>query len=215
MLKRNTLNFLIDLASSLVVLGLIATGLLARYVLPPGSGSRRMLLGLGRHDWGDIHFWIACAGGALLLVHLALHWQWTCTTVLRLCRPTWSATGMQQHPWRRNLFGTFLVLVVIGSFWGIVAAARYGVRETEGGMDGREGRGRAVDARLSGSVEREDEFVRGSMTLAQAASTGGMTPEALRAELKLPDSVSPDERLGRLSREYGFSINRVREVVGQ
>ena len=42
-MRRNTVNFLVDLASALIIFGLIATGLLSRFVLPPGSGSRRLL----------------------------------------------------------------------------------------------------------------------------------------------------------------------------
>ena len=37
-MKRNTLNFLIDLVSAIVLLGITATGLIVRFVLPPGSG---------------------------------------------------------------------------------------------------------------------------------------------------------------------------------
>ena len=59
------------------------------WVLPPGSGgrpgghpARKELLDLSRHDWGQIHFWIAAAMVALIVVHLALHWGWikTCSS---------------------------------------------------------------------------------------------------------------------------------------
>ena len=40
-MKRNTLNFVIDAASALTMAGMIATGLVIRFVLPPGSGSGR------------------------------------------------------------------------------------------------------------------------------------------------------------------------------
>ena len=82
-MKRNTLNFVIDAASALVMAGMIATGLVIRFVLPPGSGSRKEVWGLGRHDWGDVHFWLAAAVGAVIVLHVALHWQWVCVTTLR------------------------------------------------------------------------------------------------------------------------------------
>ena len=63
-MKRNTLNFVIDATSALVMVGMIATGLLLRFVLPPGSGSRRMLWIWGRHDWGDLRFRLAVGVGA-------------------------------------------------------------------------------------------------------------------------------------------------------
>lgn len=33
-------------------------------------------LGLGRHDWGDLHFYAAIFFLLLLILHLYLHWAW-------------------------------------------------------------------------------------------------------------------------------------------
>lgn len=79
-MRRSTLNFLIDVISFAVFLGMIATGLLIRFVLPPGSrgGKGLSLWDLDRHEWGDLHFWLAITLFGLLLVHLVLHWSWVC-----------------------------------------------------------------------------------------------------------------------------------------
>jgi hypothetical protein len=37
-MKRNSLNFVIDLAAFLNLLGLIFTGFIMEYILPPGTG---------------------------------------------------------------------------------------------------------------------------------------------------------------------------------
>ena len=42
---------------------LITTGVLMRYVLPPGSGRRAAIWGLDRHGWGDLHFWFCLPSG--------------------------------------------------------------------------------------------------------------------------------------------------------
>jgi len=212
-MKCNTLNFLVDAVSGLVVSGLIATGLLVRFVLPPGSGSRRLLWGLWRHDWGGIHFWLAFAGGVLLLVHVALHWQWVCATVLRLCRLSPATEQATQSRWRRNVAGVALVLALVGLFSAFVWAARRGVQDNDAVAGPGGGRGRALDAPSAMQAEGDDQFIRGSMTLAEAASAGAMPVEALRTKLGLPERVPAGERLGRLSREYGISMSRVREVV--
>ena len=71
-MRRNTLNFIVDLVSLLVMLGMIATGVVMRFLLPPGTGGRhgdgpvKSLCGLGRHDWGDVHFWLGVAIGVLM-----------------------------------------------------------------------------------------------------------------------------------------------------
>ena len=79
-MKRATLNLVIDFVSFAILASMIATGLLVRFVLPPGSrGGRGLSLwNLDRHEWGDIHFWLAVSLIGILLVHLALHWSWVC-----------------------------------------------------------------------------------------------------------------------------------------
>ena len=81
-MRRNTLNFIIDTVLFLAMLGLVTTGLLLKSVLPPGSGHRgQVLWNLGRHDCGDVHFWLAVTIFLLLVAHVALHWHWVCTVV--------------------------------------------------------------------------------------------------------------------------------------
>ena len=96
-MKRTTVNLIVDTISFLNLLLLAATGTIMRWVLPPGSGGGqghgssfrggrgsdeiKELLGLGRHDWGDVHFTLAVLFVFLILVHTILHWTWikTCT----------------------------------------------------------------------------------------------------------------------------------------
>ena len=74
------LNFVIDVLTLLVLLAMVGTGLVIRYLLPPGSGGhgagpRLELWGLGRHDWGDVHFWIAVATIVVTLIHIVIDWK--------------------------------------------------------------------------------------------------------------------------------------------
>jgi len=88
-MKKITWNFIVDCAGFVAMLGLVVTGYIIKYVLPPGSGGRgramhngqggehiKTLLSLGRHDWGDIHFYFAVAFAALIIVHIILHFDW-------------------------------------------------------------------------------------------------------------------------------------------
>jgi len=87
--RRSTVNFVVDSISFVDLLVLVFTGAIMKCVLPPGTGGRgqelhggqggehiKQLLGLGRHDWGDIHFWFAVGFIVLMVVHLVLHWGW-------------------------------------------------------------------------------------------------------------------------------------------
>jgi len=87
-MKRPALNLIVD---SLALAGFVllgATGLLMHFILPPGSGGgpgghrpALRIWGLSRHQWGEIHFWIAVGVLAVLSIHLILHWRWVVSTV--------------------------------------------------------------------------------------------------------------------------------------
>lgn len=81
-MKRNTLVLLIDVVAFVGFLFLTSTGILLRYMLPPGSGRWADVWGLTRHAWGDVHFWVSLAFFTVLSLHLFLHWR----TALALIR---------------------------------------------------------------------------------------------------------------------------------
>lgn len=70
-----TTNFAVDAISLINLVLLTTTGLLLHVTLPPGSG-RLTALGLTRHQWGDIHFYLAIAFFVIMALHLVLHWRW-------------------------------------------------------------------------------------------------------------------------------------------
>jgi hypothetical protein len=89
-MSQNTANFILDLVSFLNLLGLTFTGYIIKYVLPPGTGGTGSILNGGsgrgirvkelwsmtRHEWGDIHFYLAIVFVALMIIHIILHGKW-------------------------------------------------------------------------------------------------------------------------------------------
>jgi hypothetical protein len=89
-MKKNVINILVDALSFVVFLAMVSTGLILNFILPPGSGrverlmrgsGRReqtieLFMGLARHEWGTIHFYIAMTFLGFLIIHLYLHWTW-------------------------------------------------------------------------------------------------------------------------------------------
>jgi hypothetical protein len=130
-MKRGTLNFVVDSLTFLVMLALVTSGLLVRFVLPPGSGERRSLWTYTRHDWGDVHFWLAVALGALVLIHVALHWGWVCSVV-----QSWLPRARGAAPRSsggRNLAGAALLVAVAGLVGGLLWIAERNVVESGDG----------------------------------------------------------------------------------
>jgi hypothetical protein len=208
-----------------MMVAMISTGLVIRYLLPPGSGGRSggqglTLWNLGRHDWGDLHFWLALGLIVLLLLHVTLHWGWVYATTQRLVMPvrTNGSAGTLRH-WASGAVAFAVIAALIGGFMG---RASRDVRISDvhssadiGGprMSDASAEGATAPARQSeGSESHDDSGIRGSMTLREAAATMQISVDQLRAALRLPDTVGADERLGRLRRVYDFEMSDVRSA---
>lgn len=74
-MKKSKLITLIDIAAFISFIFVVSTGVLMRYVLPPRSGQYIEILGMSRHEWGDIHFYITFIFLVILSIHLILHWR--------------------------------------------------------------------------------------------------------------------------------------------
>ncbi len=82
-MERWKLNYIIEALMFLCLMAIAGLGFLMKYVMPPGRerwvkyGRNVDLswLGLDRHDWGQIHLYLAFLLLALLLLHIILHWS--------------------------------------------------------------------------------------------------------------------------------------------
>lgn len=121
-MKRVTINTYVDMALGLFMLGLILTGLLMAFVVPPGTGHSLQVWTLGRHQWGTVHLWLAGGLIAAVVLHLVLHWGWVVAATLRALRRSARITP----PRRRRIIGAVtsaaLVLLVAG-FLGLSTAS--------------------------------------------------------------------------------------------
>jgi hypothetical protein len=121
LLKRFFDNLLIDLIAAALMVGMVATGYILRFPLPPGSNKYLSLWGLTRHQWGEVHFWISLALFGVIFLHITLHWQWVVVSVRRKLSAAKAAPG---SAWFSGLM-TFLVL---GAILALFAwAAHHGV----------------------------------------------------------------------------------------
>jgi hypothetical protein len=234
-MTRPRLNFLIDAVAFVAFVFLTTTGVLSRYVLPPGSGRYATLWGLDRHGWGDIHFWVAVLLLGTLALHIVLHWRWVVTMV---------------RGQRSEASGIRVALGVVGllGLLGIAAVpllapvertgeprqsyrlsppaspahqSQQSPEATEAGhaaltQEGGEVPQAPQDERPEQHLESEApgvQSIRGSVTLHQVAESTGVPLEYLVTQLGLPRTVDPDERIGRLRKDYDISPDDVRRVV--
>lgn len=208
-MKRPRLNLLVDVLAFAAFLLLTSTGVLLRLQLPPGSGGhvgqgsglgagQRTVLtlwGWSRHDWGTIHYWVACALLAVLAIHLLLHWKWVVCVVRG--KPT-DRSGL------RLGFGALgLGALILLAFAPAVTPVT------------QQTRAELLQQRGAAPAETPLEQIRGSMTLGEISQLADVPVEALIKRLGLPENTPTTERIGRLLRSRGRHMDDVRKALSE
>lgn len=191
-MKQTKLNFIIDVVAFVGFVVLTTTGVLMRYILPPGSGRYSTIWSLDRHEWGDIHFWISLVFFLILALHLVLHWRWI-VNVLK-GRPR------DESGFKVGLGIVGLITVIALSVSPLLTPVERDTSSKGGGP-------------TFSSHESEEVSIDGSMTLKQVEEASGVPASHIIRSLNLPETISVEERLGPLKREHGFEIYQVREIV--
>lgn len=190
-MKRAHFNFIIDAIAFAGFVFLTSTGVLMRYLLPPGSGRFATLWGLDRHQWGAIHFWVSVVFFAILALHLLLHWRWIVGLL--------SGRATEESGLRLGL-GLVGVLTLIA----LAAAPLIAPIEISGAP------GRQIQR-----LELDIPNIQGSMNLADIERTTGVPADYLIERLKLPETTSKKARLGQLRKRHGFTLSDVRKAVAE
>ncbi len=150
-MNRTIANIIIDIVAAFLFLGMIATGYILRFPLPPGSNKSLSLWGCTRHQWGDVHFWISLGLLVVLVVHLVLHWNWIVTVIGKRCHLVKTA-----HPSlvRSGVLTSGLVILTISLFaW----TAQNSVKEIVRPMRGKHFSQTSQANESSASMERIDQ----------------------------------------------------------
>ncbi len=192
-MKRAHLNFVVDLSAFIGFVILTTTGILMRYILPPGSGRHSLIWRLDRHQWGDIHFWISMVFFSILTFHLLLHWRWIVTTV----------TG---HPREGSGFRAGLGIVGLFAVIALALSPLFAPVEID-----------STDKKSTPSSLLRNSLpvssINGSMTLTELEKATAVPSGYIIHALKLPVSISREKTLGSLKRKHGFEIKDVKRLV--
>ena len=218
-------QFWVDVALFAFLVLLVGTGALMKWVLPRGSGESLAVWGLGRHDWGLVHFVVACCLVGAFLLHLLLHWPWIKASVR-------GGTG-SRRPGLRVGAGIAVVAVLLAAAAAPILSPVASTGAAAGGEGGRgEGRGAAVGVPLPplhGGAPAESvraiapapergvcsaaPEVHGYMSLDSAARATGVPVEHLARQLRLPLDVPRTTPLRDVGRSHGFNMDDVRRIV--
>jgi hypothetical protein len=139
------INFVIDALMFLCLMAMAGLGFLMKYVLVPGRVAQAKYgrpvqltwLGWDRHDWGDLHLYLAFALLGILVIHLILHWKMILGLYARLI----------PDPRRRTRIAfAFLIITVLLLCFPFLISPKEGARGRGGWSRGYEqgGYGEAV-----------------------------------------------------------------------
>ncbi len=198
-MNQSKINFVIDALGLVLLVMLAATGFLIYFVLPAGMGHGQAVWGMTRHDWGDVHFWLAVGLLAMIGLHLAMHWRWVWFMI----------KGSGRHAGLRLAAAVLVLLVLLG-----LAVSPWVLPVESTGERGQH-RNQSVSQSNHSDTDTHSLNITGSMTLRELETSTGVSAAIIWKELGLPGAPVTDERLGRLRRKHEFSMQQLRDIVAE
>lgn len=124
-MDKARLNLAVDLLAGGLLTGMVATGIILQFILPPGSNRTHHLWSWSRHDWGSLHGTASLLLLGLLGVHVLLHGRWLVSGIAK--RLGWS-TRAEARP---RTFATLLLLAAAAPLAAITISAALSVRRLD------------------------------------------------------------------------------------
>ena len=77
-MQKSILKYCVDVMMYIDFLTIAIIGLIMEFIIPNGQTplAKKYFLGLHRHEWGGIHFFLGVFFLILLLIHLLLNWTY-------------------------------------------------------------------------------------------------------------------------------------------
>jgi hypothetical protein len=209
-MKKSDWQYLVDILLFLSIVGITVIGFLMGLVIPKGPAapeSTKYFLGLHRHQWSNIHFYLSIAFVIFLIIHILLSWKWIKGKSQKIFKQKWNTALIA-------LAVASILLIFV--FWALYPR-NPGAYENFGGRSNRQ---RLADEGIQPAEDKifyEDGSVyvviSGQTTLKQAEKATGIPAAKIVAELGLPANISTNDTFGRLKKTYGLSLLEVRDVI--
>ena len=125
-MSRTHINFLLDASLLVAFAVLIWSGVIVRFVFPPGPDAKGWYLwGLGYDQWATVQFAMVAVLALGVLIHVMLHWSWVCGVVTtRLIRDK----KAKLDDGTQTLYGVGLLILIFNVLGLAVAAAALSVQ---------------------------------------------------------------------------------------
>jgi hypothetical protein len=215
---RTSMNFWLDFLSFLVMIGLAATGGIVHYVFPAGTGHFYLLFGLGRHDFGQIHFYLAVAAIVLLVLHVLLHWSWICGVIGKSVGSP-APSQKARMTWGLSLLCGVVLFLGGGVWWASSKVEQNATPRNGQSNRGHTGSQRGQSVSRSETSNGESSAIPDKSSGQEKAHEPSSTPPATRqSEKHLEECPAGATINGRTSfseaaKTCGMSVEQLREYL--
>ncbi len=112
-MSKTVLNFIVDSVLLSLVVSLLLTAAVLRFVFPsPSTSAGWTLWGFGYDAWSNFQFVLVAVIGLAVLLHVMLHWSWVCGVVVtKLLRR--SNRAMKLDDGQQTLWGVGMLIIVV------------------------------------------------------------------------------------------------------
>ena len=233
LVKKNQINFIIDAFMFLCMGAIAGIGFLMALVLIPGKEQWAKygkpvdltFMGLSRHDWGDIHLYIALILLSFLALHIILHWKMITNLYCKL---------VENRNFRRVIAAVFILIFIIFILFSFFIEPKISDRDRGHGLGNvynesykgenhkyphqkgsgwKKKSGSASGYGKKGGKSEKVYDVKGYLTLKEASNKFNVPVDYLLKELGLPSNISSGEKLGWLRKKYGFTMHDVDDII--
>ena len=236
-MSKSKINFLIDSLMFLCMAAIAGIGFLMKVVLIPGQDRwikygknvEIYVLNMDRHQWGTVHLVIALVLLGLLLLHIILHWKLIVGLFSKLI------TNKSTRKLITVVFVFISVFLFLFAFFvkpeigkiiqghGRLVTDENIVSETEI-ADIHDNKTAVEEDNIIENTEESHERhnrsdrdieIRGYMTIGEVSLANDVPSNYIKKKLNIPETVSDNQSLGVLRREYGFRMSDIEKIINE
>ena len=245
-MKKSDWQYVVDTLLFLCIVGIALIGFLMGFFLPKGPSApeaSKYFLGLHRHQWGNIHFYLSIAFVTFVIIHLILSWKWIKGKARQLFKKGWGI--MLSSTAAASILILFFFWILFpklpGTYEDYGTRAKSKARHQELMEEGsphpeetvfyEEGEKKEKIETQEKQVKKEEAeheekltrgrmaedasgiLITGQMTLLDIENETGIPARKIADKLDLPLNTPLNERIGRLRRRHLFTMQDVRDAI--
>jgi hypothetical protein len=127
-MSRTIINLVLDVVLMLILLFLVGSACVVRFVFPPGTEAKGwQLWGLNYDAWANLEFITLCVILLAVLLHVMLHWNWVCSVIaVRVLQL--KGGGSRPDEGVQTLYGVGTLIALFGVIGILLVSATLSIR---------------------------------------------------------------------------------------